>query len=261
LTQYILEYMAGTKGDLLCRFLNGLDSDLWPGRANKTNPPDIGCLNWLKLANPYHLTLDRFEEVLDTNTHKFLPAHPLWVTYDKEYLLLLDEYDYKILKLRYEKNQYITIRIEANLKNGKALDTPAGMNSAPTTAIFGYLVGFLNVMFWKGLDTNSFLSKDLLVIPKATDNENIWKQRAYINELFLSGNNEKREFIDYSDLYLNFNCDILKDYNLDEWKSLVKRSWCDYKENGYMDWDRPYPETMPTTKYSDVIEKWIKENE
>ena len=41
----------------------------------------------------------------------------------------------------------------------------------------------------------------------------------------------------------------------------MRSSWCDYKEDGYMDWDRPYPETMPTSPYSDVIEKWIKENE
>ena len=61
--------MSGTKGDLLCRFLNGLDSDILPENGNRTSTPDIGCINWLKLANPYHLTIDRFEEVLVTNSH------------------------------------------------------------------------------------------------------------------------------------------------------------------------------------------------
>ena len=51
--------MGGSKGDLLCRFLNGFDPDIRPERANITNPSDIGCINWLKLWNPYHLTIDR----------------------------------------------------------------------------------------------------------------------------------------------------------------------------------------------------------
>lgn len=249
--------MGGTKGDLLCRFLNGSDSDILPEKENKTNPTDIGCINWLKLANPYHLTIARFEEVLVTNPYKYVSAHPLWVTYNKEYLEVLEIYDYKILKLRYEKKHYTTIRIESTLKNRNLLKGPDLLERDP------FILQLIAILFLKDLDWDTFLTSDLDSVPvtKTDGNENAWNQRAYIYELFLSGNNEKREFIDYSELYLNFNCDILKGYNLDEWKSLVKRSWCDYRRNGYMDWDRPYPETMSTTKYSDVIEKWIKENE
>ena len=257
MTQYILEYMTGTKGDLLCRFLNGLDSNILPEKSNKTWPTDIGCINWLKLPNPYHLTIDRFEEVLVTNPHKYVSAHPLWVTYNKKYLEVLEIYDYKILKLRYEKNHYTTICIESNLKTRY----PLVLSEHSERNLF--ILKLIVQVFFKGLDWDTFLTSDLDSGRGAMidGNENAWNQRAYINELFLSGNNEKREFIDYSDLYLTFNCDILKGYDIDEWKSLVKRSWCDYKGDGYMDWDRPYPKTMPTTKYSDVIEKWIKENE
>ncbi len=59
MTKYIIEYCGGTKGDLLCRFLNNDNSQFLPDRANKTEPADIGCLNWLKLADPYQLTLER----------------------------------------------------------------------------------------------------------------------------------------------------------------------------------------------------------
>ena len=254
MTQYIIEYMGGSKGDLLCRFLNGFDPDIRPERANITNPSDIGCINWLKLWNPYHLTINRFEEVLVTNSHKYLSAHPLWVTYNKEYLKVLDTHSYKILKLRFEKKHYTTIRIESNLKNrGALVDEPY--------ARLLQIQVIVQALKFQGLDWDTFLTSDLDVMLREHDNKNAWNQRAYINELFLSRCNEKREFIDYSDLYLNFNCDILKGYDLDEWEFLVRSSWCDYKEDGYMDWDRPYPETMPTSPYSDVIEKWIKENE
>ena len=249
MTKYIIEYCGGTKGDLLCRFLNNDNSQFLPDRANKTEPADIGCLNWLKLADPYQLTLERFEEVLSTNTKKYLPAHPLWVTYDDDYNLLLKKYDYEIMQLRFEECQYITIRIESNLKNANAIDHPDP----------NYIVQLLNTVFWKGLDYNTFTTKELNSIPRATNNEYAWQQRAHIHDLFLS-NDKNRKFIFYSDLYLNFNCGILNEYDIEEWKFLVRSSWCEYKENGYMDWDKPYPSTNPTSKYSDVIEKWIKEN-
>lgn len=259
MTQYIIEYMGGTKGDLLCRFLNGFDPDISSQRSNVTIPPDIGCINWLRLANPYHLTLDRFEEVLVTNSHKFLSAHPLWVTYNKKYLELLDTHDYKIIKLRFEKKHYTTISIESNLKNRGGFVDQDGA-AVPRNLIFLQIQTMVQNLRFQGLDWDTFLTSDLNTIGRR-DNKNAWNQRSYLFELFLSGNNENREFISYSDLYLNFNCDILNGYDLDEWKFLVRSSWCDYKDDGYMDWDRPYPETIPTTKHSDVIEKWIKENE
>ncbi len=260
MTQYIIEYMGGTKGDLLCRFLNGFDSNIFPERSNVTIPPDIGCINWLRLLSPYHLTLDRFEEVLVTNSHKFLPAHPLWVTYNKKYLELLDTHDYKIIKLRFERKHYTTISIESNLKNRGGFVDQTG-TPVPRNQLILQIQTMVQNLRFQGLDWDTFLTSDLSAISNRRDNKNAWNQRSYLFELFLSDNNENREFISYSDLYLNFNCDILKGYDLDEWKSLVRSSWCDYKDDGYVDWDRPYPETIPTTKHSDVIEKWIKENE
>ncbi len=246
--KYIIEYVGGSKGDLLCRFLNNEISKIETTRSNKTNPSDIGCFNWLKLGCPYHLTLDRFEEVLATNTKKYVPAHPLWVTYDDRYLKLLEQYDYKILQLRFEESQYVTIRIESNLKNVDGGKHPE------------ILVDFMNTVWWRGLDFSTFTSKQLTTAkPPKLGGDDAWKQRAYIYDLFLS-NTKNREFIFYSDLFLDFSCDTIKNYDLEEWKSLVDKSWCSAGGGsilGYRDWDKPRPSEKPKSKYSDIIERYI----
>ena len=246
--KYIIEYVGGSKGDLLCRFLNNEISKIETTRSNKTNPSDIGCYNWLKLGCPYHLTLDRFEEVLATNTKKYVPAHPLWVTYDDRYLKLLEQYDYKILQLRFEESQYVTIRIESNLKNVDGGKHPE------------ILVDFMNTVWWRGLDFSTFTSKQLTTAkPPKLGGDDAWKQRAYIYDLFLS-NTKNREFIFYSDLFLDFSCDTIKNYDLEEWKSLVDKSWCSAGGGsilGYRDWDKPRPSEKPKSKYSDIIERYI----
>ena len=116
MTKYIIEYAGGTKGDMLCRFLNSIASD--QDSTGKTLP--LGWedgFNWLKLVNPYELTLERFEDVLSKNPYKFLPAHILWVTYDKNYRDLLKKYNYEIWSIKFEPKHYLTIQIEALLKN------------------------------------------------------------------------------------------------------------------------------------------------
>ena len=245
--KYIIEYVGGSKGDLLCRFLNNETSKIETDRSNKTDPSEIGCFNWLKLACPYHLTLERFEEVLATNTKKYVPAHPLWVTHDDRYWELLEYYNYKILQLRFDESQYVTIRIESNLKNLDAGTPPE------------ILVDFINTVWWRGLDFSTFTSKQLTTRPSKLEIGDAWEQRAYVYDLFLS-NTKNREFIFYGDLFLDFSCGILNNYNLEEWKSLVDKSWCTAGGGsilGYRDWDKPRPSEKPKSKYSDILEEYI----
>ena len=115
--KYILEYVGGTKGDMVVRFLNGVEPDISFDRANKTEPQELECENWLKLINPKDMTLERFEEVLSVNPYEYLPAHPLWcccptdlqgaenLLYSK-YMDLLKEYDYEIMSLKFEPKHY-----------------------------------------------------------------------------------------------------------------------------------------------------------
>ena len=47
--KYVFVYVGGTKGDMVVRFLNGVEPDISFDRANKTEPQELGCVNWLKL--------------------------------------------------------------------------------------------------------------------------------------------------------------------------------------------------------------------
>ena len=107
----IIEYVGGTKGDMVCRFLNNIKPSL--NHTGKTYPISL-CL---KLINPFDYTLDHFEEVLSKNTYEYIPSHPLWITYDQKYVDLLKKYDYEILSIKFEPKHYITIQIESMIKN------------------------------------------------------------------------------------------------------------------------------------------------
>ena len=252
MTKYIIEYCGGSKGDLLCRFLNKHLFDFEESKGNKTKSADIGCINWLKLLNPNHLTLKRFEEVLSENTDKYLPSHPLWVTVDDCYAKLLHEYDYNIIKLIFEEKHYITIRLESMIKN-----LLPGFRD-PTDPL--YIINLMNTLFMSGLDWNAFTFNDLDALDGGGKTwENIWRSRARFNKLFLENNNDNRTFINYDDLYVNFNSDILKDYDLDEWKRLVDKSWCDYDGEGYRDWDHEILDDIPHNNYSKTIVSYLED--
>ena len=121
--KYVFEYVGGTKGDMVVRFLNGVEPDISFDRANKTEPQPLECENWLKLVSQRDMTLERFEEVLSVNPYEYVPAHPLWcccptTLHGEENLLysrymdLLKEYDYEIISLKFEPKHYVTILLK-----------------------------------------------------------------------------------------------------------------------------------------------------
>ena len=114
--RYIFEYVSGTKGDMVVRFLNELEPNIDPEQSNRTSPAPIGCPNWLKLVDPKELTLERFEEVLSINPIEYLPAHQLWVCYDQRYMDLVKKYNYEIISLKFEPKHYVTAAVERILK-------------------------------------------------------------------------------------------------------------------------------------------------
>lgn len=109
--KYIIEYVGGTKGDMVCRYLLGEPADI--DKKGKTTSISLD----LKILNPSDYTLDYFEEVLSKNEYEYIPSHPLWVTYDQRYVDLLEKYNYEILSIKFEPKHYITITIESILKN------------------------------------------------------------------------------------------------------------------------------------------------
>jgi hypothetical protein len=113
--KYIIEYLGGTKGDMLCRFLNNLKPDL--ESTGKSKPVKSSVPSWLKIMDPNELTLERFDEALSKNLYEYMPAHALWVTNNKDYRDLLKKYNYEIYSLKFKPEHYVTIIIEALIKN------------------------------------------------------------------------------------------------------------------------------------------------
>ena len=123
MTKYIIEYVAGTKGDMLARFLNNSPSHMLDDDNKRTLPAVIGMPNWLKVQYKEGQTLDRYRRVLETNKNKYITAH---VQYhfgkSKEFDNLLKEFDYKIIKIVFGKKYYTTILLESLVKNFGSFD-------------------------------------------------------------------------------------------------------------------------------------------
>jgi len=243
--KYIFEYVGGTKGDMVARFLNGVEPDISFDRANKTEPQYFGCENWLKLISMKSMTLERFEEVLSVNPYEYVPAHPLWcccpttildtenLLYSK-YMDLLKKYNYEIISLKFEPKHYVTVRIESVLKNNYKVDIDTKSD-----------VGSLNGQFIKRLSLEeAFRGGPAEIFDRFNrigpiDNSRSSEARRKFNEM-----TNDRILLHYDDLFLS---DSYPDsypfpehaHREDEWLTLVEQSWCDYDENDYRKFEVP----------------------
>ena len=254
--KYIIEYVGGTKGDMLGRFLNGQKSK--QDKLGKSDPVSLGMPNWLKLGNPYDLTLDRFEEVLRRNPNEFLTAHPLWVTYNPDYLELVKKYDYEIHSLKFEPKHYTTIQIESTIKNSTKF------LKGDSTSI----VGLLNSVFFKNLHLDNFSFDDIKNSPLLEAFEKFdgrkdfaFMMRAHTNLLF-NEMTEHRTLLHYDHLYLGGYPFPHLPEREEEWNELMEKSWCDYDKHGYREFDEP---VMPDgwmewmdTRIGHPANKWNK---
>jgi len=230
--KYVFEYVGGTKGDMVVRFLNGVEPDMSFDRANKTEPQELECENWLKLINSKYMTLERFEEVLSVNPYKYVPAHPLWcccpITLHGEenslysnYMNLLKEYDYEIISLKFEPKHYVTIFIERVLKNNykHGTDNDSGVRNSNQSLIKQLS---LEEAFHGG--------------PSQIFNRfNVGPARKKFNEM-----TNDRTLLHYDDLFCSDSCPFPEhSHREDEWLMLVEQSWCDYDENDYRKFEVP----------------------
>ncbi len=264
-TKYIIEYVAGCKGDMLVGFLNNATFNM--DSTRKTHPMKTGCPHWLKLVNPYDLTLDRFEEILGKNQWKFLASHPLWVLYNKDYKDLLKKYNYKIYSIKFEPEHYVTIYIEAVLKTMFLFNKPHGVTviNLDSTGRIGnfnkYIRNILNVLFFEKKQIPQWIYEaaseydvnieDLDIWNLETDPKKLrfdrsswfgdgkipfplWAYTSVVqtNKLF-NEMTEDRTLLYYDHLYLRgYPFPHLPDRE-EEWNTLVENSWCDYDGHGY----------------------------
>jgi len=230
--KYIFEYVGGTKGDMTVRFLNGVEPDISFDRANKTEPQELECENWLKLIRESDMTLERFEEVLSVNPYEYVPAHPLWccspttiqgkenVLYS-EYIDLLKKYDYEIISLKFEPKHYVTIFIERVLKN-----------DYKHSGITENDVRSSNQTFLKQLSLKEAFEGGPTEIFKRFNSTSARSK-------FIEMTND-RTLLHYDDLFLSDSCPFPEHaHREDEWLMLVEQSWCDYNENGYRKFEVP----------------------
>ena len=254
--KYIIEYCGGTKGDMLCRFLNNLPADQnSTGKSSHNRWPWDGS-NWLKAPKingvELDLTLDRFEEALWRNPYEFTVAHPLWIIDIKDYRDLLKEYNYEIYSIKFKPKHYATIRIESLIKNFHNRED-------------WEKIDILNVLFFSLklpppewlLDSDKKLMKTVFTETEAEKKTvqllDLWARKwrpmasasdrycpytpsglASFNEM-----TEHRTILNYEDLYLGgYPFPDLPDREK-EWKDLVENSWCDYNGRGYRKFEEP----------------------
>jgi len=247
--KYIFEYVGGTKGDMVVRFLNGVEPDISFDRANKTEPQPLECKNWLKLIRVRDMTLERFEEVLSVNPYEYLPAHPLWcccpttlqgtenLLYPK-YMDLLKEYDYEIISLKFEPKHYVTIFIERVLKNNYKHGTvnDSGVRSSNQT----FTKQLRLEEAFRGGPTKIFyrfqhINFDQKLIFDRGGPDTITPFRKKFNEM-----TNDRILLHYDDLFRSDSCPFPEhSHREDEWLMLVEQSWCKYDENGYRKFEVP----------------------
>ena len=243
--KYIIEYVGGTKGDMLSRFLNNLSTDQdVRGKSSHTVWP-CGGRNWLKSTKVngvvLDLTLDRFEEALWRNPYEFMPTHPLGVIDIKDYRDLLKMYNYEIYSIKYKPKHQTTIRIESLIKNFPLRDDRTKID-------------ILNVLFsslklpppeWL-LDSDKKLMKTVFTeteMKKKTVQLLGMFNKTYLGQVgqvwpsldmaMWNEMTEHRTILNYEDLYLEkYPFPHLPDRE-EEWKDLVENSWCDYNGHGY----------------------------
>ena len=125
--RHIVEYVGGSKGDMVCRFLNREAPSM--DKNGKTLPLSLE----LKMLNPFDYTLELFEKALVENEYEYMPAHPMWYTNDTRYMDLMKKHKYDIISIKFEQKHYTTISIENMIKN-KLPDLLARLDEVPDFA-------------------------------------------------------------------------------------------------------------------------------
>ena len=248
---------------MLVRFLNNMSPD--QDSTGKSGGMPISCENWLKLVNPYELTVDRFEEVLEKNQFKFLSSHPLWVLYNKDYRDLLKKHNYEIWSIKFEPKHHVTILIEGLLKN-MPLDRDKA-NFILKNKLHPHNINILNASFFEDhqkLDIQNLQNKRIKRVRNILKNttSHLYEMRACFHRLF-NEMIEDRTLLHYQHLYLQeYPFPYMPDREK-EWYGLVNNSWCDYNEHGYRKFEEPKVEwreiVRKNNKYTQTVIRYLEQ--
>lgn len=213
--KYIIEFISGCKGDLLNRFLNRAEDNIAEHYNNKTIELNQGGPNWLKAQNPAEQTLERIENNLKNNPYQFISGHYLMhLSSDNRYVDLLNKYEYKVIRVHADRKYWTTVRIESIFKN---LEIPLEDDHQ-------YPVKISNRLWF---DKTSIDHYDPLENVNRLIKNNMFASRFGLYEQIHNDTKHRDIFLNYEDLYINFNLEneIFQGLDIEYWKHLVEKSW------------------------------------
>lgn len=219
--KYIIEYIAGCKGDMLTGLLN--QETLSIGNLRKVDRESMITLK--DISNPARKiekpSLHAFEEKLKTLTDKFTTSHPLFFL-DKSYHNILNQLDINIIKITFEKKHYQTVRIESFFKNLKSrilvLDQELGFTETSNHDFFSidYKLRRKNIPL-----TNSNRAEELYRL--------LTSQSGFADDIIFnsSKHNQNKILWKYHDLYVEpcLTDDLLQHIDFSTYKDVVEKSW------------------------------------
>lgn len=230
MTKYIIEYVAGTKGDMLVRFLNNIPSAMIDEDNNRTLPTVINVPNWLKIQHPNGQTIERYREVLEKNNNKFISAHVQHhIGNDVNFDNLLKELDYKVIKILFNQKYYKTILIESLVKNFGSFDPneddyPVKMENFYFLNNKKHITSHLNINDFKYFDyKDNNLLKLFNYLINNIDNSSVLKRYDYFN----NNNLNDKILFDYEKLFVtkDLDYDVFQGYDFNLFNSLVDLSF------------------------------------
>lgn len=233
----ILEYIPGTKGDFLARFLTDQSIKLTElGRSADLEESLKFLSRYKEDVGYYNPSFDNFEKYLSKKFGKVITAHELFfLSNAKQYYSILQKYNMSIVKICYDKQFYKTIQIEDLFKNSKAdyadykerIIKEHYQNQKIDDA-FKFSIDFF--LLQRNIEINNTNRAELLhnFLSNPITSKLINRQWGLKNEIFNSEKQKQnKNIINYKDLYIDFNLSnpIFDEINTELFPSMVAKTW------------------------------------
>lgn len=205
--EYLIEHVAGAKGDLIATFLNGFPANFV--LHNRTIPPSSHIRKFMVNATINDFVEEESLREILKSRKTFVATHELTILEKFNLFYVLKEENIKVKKIKFDKKYYRTISIEGFVKN-----LPNHIKSGSIKKNLSHLG------LKKTRKNQAYVFEQILNDIK---NKTDWSYFLKFNKL----GNIDREFWDYQDLYVDFKLDdpLFQDLNKDEYKRRVDQSW------------------------------------
>lgn len=189
--KFLIEYLGGCRGDFLCNFLNYGSIFYEFDNTSKSLSTNKSIKSYLTQINKNTTNIKHFESILKNISETYTPSHNL-TYFTEDHYELLRNYNFKIIKIVFQKKWWNNIWIENVFKN--YTDFQYNLDEIKNIHDFEKKLKEEPPSFWFQM----FNSK-----------------QSNLNKILL----------DYEDLYFNFKIDkFFPNFDLDSYKSLLKKA-------------------------------------